>query len=202
LLHSQHCCLSCLRKATTMMEISTINDNGSGTSTAFSDDHKALRGNGYSCGGGRCGGCQSSYELDESEVWRAYVAQLIFSNRGQWWTTGKTCVLKRWSWPFFIGFVQALVAAACNFLFAYMILTIVVTLWRKKFRKQVAISDNDWHDRCTDSLVNFETVKYVHSLSRATPCWRCGGKSLESKWLYGTMIGTIVALTRWSTLKP
>jgi ABC-type transport system involved in Fe-S cluster assembly fused permease/ATPase subunit len=71
---------------------------------------------------------------------------------------------------FFIGFVQALVAAACNFLFAYMILTIVVTLWRKKFRKQVAISDNDWHDRCTDSLVNFETVKYVHSLSRAAPC--------------------------------
>lgn len=35
-----------------------------------------------------------------------------------------------------------------------------VTLWRKKFRKQVAKSDNDWHDKCTDSLINFETVKY------------------------------------------
>jgi len=46
------------------------------------------------------------------------------------------------------------------FVFAYMILTIVITLWRKKFRKQVAKSDNDWHDRATDSLINFETVKY------------------------------------------
>ena len=35
-----------------------------------------------------------------------------------------------------------------------------MTLWRKKFRKQVAKSDNDWHDKCTDSLINFETVKY------------------------------------------
>lgn len=46
------------------------------------------------------------------------------------------------------------------FVFCYMILTIVITLWRKKFRKQVAKSDNDWHDRATDSLVNFETVKF------------------------------------------
>lgn len=46
------------------------------------------------------------------------------------------------------------------FVFIYMILTIVLTLWRKKFRKAVAKSDNDWHDRCTDSLINFETVKY------------------------------------------
>ena len=46
------------------------------------------------------------------------------------------------------------------FVFAYMIWTIVLTLWRKKFRKQVAKSDNDWHDKCTDSLINFETVKY------------------------------------------
>ena len=46
------------------------------------------------------------------------------------------------------------------FVFAYVTLTILVTLWRKKFRKQVAKSDNDWHDRCTDSLINFETVKF------------------------------------------
>ena len=46
------------------------------------------------------------------------------------------------------------------FVFTYMTWTILVTLWRKKFRKQVAKSDNDWHDICTDSLVNFETVKY------------------------------------------
>ena len=60
-----------------------------------------------------------------------------------------------------------LAVAVFYFVFGYMILTIVVTLWRKKFRKQVAKSDNDWHDRCTDSLVNFETVKYVKSLSPA-----------------------------------
>jgi len=46
------------------------------------------------------------------------------------------------------------------FVFTYVTWTILVTLWRKKFRKQVAKSDNDWHDRCTDSLINFETVKY------------------------------------------
>ena len=46
------------------------------------------------------------------------------------------------------------------FVFAYIVWTILVTLWRKKFRKQVAKSDNDWHDKCTDSLINFETVKY------------------------------------------
>lgn len=47
-----------------------------------------------------------------------------------------------------------------TFVFVYMTWTVVVTLWRKKFRKDVAKSDNDWHDKCTDSLINFETVKY------------------------------------------
>ena len=46
------------------------------------------------------------------------------------------------------------------FVFAYGVLTVLVTLWRKKFRKQVAKSDNDWNDVATDSLINFETVKY------------------------------------------
>jgi len=42
----------------------------------------------------------------------------------------------------------------------YIVWTIIVTLQRKKFRKAVVKSDNEWHDRATDSLVNFETVKY------------------------------------------
>ncbi|CAJ1952462.1 unnamed protein product [Cylindrotheca closterium] len=46
------------------------------------------------------------------------------------------------------------------FVWAYVVWTILVTLWRKKFRKAVVQSDNEWHDRFTDSLVNFETVKY------------------------------------------
>jgi len=45
------------------------------------------------------------------------------------------------------------------FVFFYIVMTIIITLWRKKFRTQVAKSDNDWHDKCTDSLINFETVK-------------------------------------------
>ena len=46
------------------------------------------------------------------------------------------------------------------FVWLYIVWTILVTLWRKKFRKAVVKSDNEWHDRCTDSLINFETVKY------------------------------------------
>jgi len=46
------------------------------------------------------------------------------------------------------------------FVFVYMAWTIMVTLWRKKFHKKVAKSDNEWHDISTDSLINFETVKY------------------------------------------
>merc|ERR1712085_11389 len=46
------------------------------------------------------------------------------------------------------------------FVFAYIFWTIIVTLWRKQFRKAVTKSDNKWHDICTDSLINFETVKY------------------------------------------
>ncbi|VEU36604.1 unnamed protein product [Pseudo-nitzschia multistriata] len=42
----------------------------------------------------------------------------------------------------------------------YIVWTIILTLQRKKFRKAVVRSDNEWHDRATDSLVNFETVKH------------------------------------------
>jgi ABC-type transport system involved in Fe-S cluster assembly fused permease/ATPase subunit len=51
--------------------------------------------------------------------------------------------------------------AFCVFYFVwiYIVWTILVTLWRKKFRKAVVKSDNEWHDRATDSLINFETVK-------------------------------------------
>jgi len=56
-----------------------------------------------------------NYEPDESEVWRAYVAQTHFANRGHWWTTGKKRALKRWVITFLIGITQALVATACNF---------------------------------------------------------------------------------------
>lgn len=55
-----------------------------------------------------------SYEPDESEVWRAFVAQTHFANRGHWWTTGKKRALKRWVMTFVVGVLQALVATASN----------------------------------------------------------------------------------------
>jgi hypothetical protein len=91
----------------------------------YKDRPGSLRGDGYG-GGGKARynpvtnpatlAVQShNYEPDESEVWRAYVAQVHFSNRGQWWTTGKKRSLKRWILTFAVGVVQAFVAAACNF---------------------------------------------------------------------------------------
>ena len=53
--------------------------------------------------------------------------------------------------------LSALVLASVSF---YAALTVKMTLWRKRFRSAMNKSDNAWHDRLTDSLVNFETVKY------------------------------------------
>ena len=92
----------------------------------YKDRPGSLRGDGYG-GGGKSRynpitnpatalAVQShNYEPDESEVWRAYVAQVHFSNRGQWWTTGKKRALKRWILTFAVGVVQAVVATSCNF---------------------------------------------------------------------------------------
>lgn len=94
-------------------------------SYTYKDRPGSLRGDGYGGGGkGRYNPVthkatsaieSHNYEPDESEVWRAYVAQVHFSNRGQWWTTGKKRSLKRWILTFAVGVVQAVVAAVCNF---------------------------------------------------------------------------------------
>jgi len=55
-----------------------------------------------------------NYEPDESEVWRAFIAQTHFKNRGQWWTTGKKRSVRRWTITFMIGVIQAVVALVCN----------------------------------------------------------------------------------------
>ena len=93
-------------------------------SYTYKDRPGSLRGDGYG-GGGKARynpvtnkatlAIQShNYEPDESEVWRAYVAQVHFSNRGQWWTTGKKRSLKRWILTFAVGVIQAVVAVVCN----------------------------------------------------------------------------------------
>jgi len=58
-------------------------------------------------------------------------------------------------------FNQPRIAAVCFiFMAAYVWLTVVVTVWRKIFFTQMNVHDNDLHDKATDSLINFETVKY------------------------------------------
>jgi len=42
----------------------------------------------------------------------------------------------------------------------YILFTVKLTLWRKKFRAAMNKQDNIFHDRATDSLINYETVKY------------------------------------------
>ena len=56
-----------------------------------------------------------NYEPDESEVWRAWIAQVHFKNRGQWWTSSKQRTVKRWVLTFCIGVLQAVIATLCNF---------------------------------------------------------------------------------------
>mmetsp|Transcript_9297 Transcript_9297/g.17509 ORF Transcript_9297/g.17509 Transcript_9297/m.17509 type:complete len:820 (-) Transcript_9297:3837-6296(-) len=55
-----------------------------------------------------------NYEPDESEIWRAHVAQQHFKNRGQWWTTGKKRSIKRWLLTMIIGAIQAVIAYLSN----------------------------------------------------------------------------------------
>ena len=42
----------------------------------------------------------------------------------------------------------------------YIATTIFITEWRKKFREATNKHDNDFHDKATDSIINYETVKY------------------------------------------
>ena len=42
----------------------------------------------------------------------------------------------------------------------YALVTIQVTLWRKQFREASNKHDNEYHNKATDALLNYETVKY------------------------------------------
>lgn len=62
---------------------------------------------------------------------------------------------------FYVKFNSAELAGAGFLSFvAYCVVTIQITMWRKKFRKATNKHDNKYHDLATDSLINFETVKY------------------------------------------
>jgi ABC-type transport system involved in Fe-S cluster assembly fused permease/ATPase subunit len=62
---------------------------------------------------------------------------------------------------FFIQFKQwALGLTVFLGIALYAVVTVVVTSYRKKFREQTNKHDNDAHDKATDSIINYETVKY------------------------------------------
>ncbi|KAF1314572.1 Atp-binding protein, partial [Globisporangium splendens] len=49
---------------------------------------------------------------------------------------------------------------AFSSLVIYAVLTIKITLWRKKYREASTKHDNEYHDKATDALINYETIKY------------------------------------------
>ncbi|CAI5744282.1 unnamed protein product [Peronospora destructor] len=49
---------------------------------------------------------------------------------------------------------------AFSSLVVYAYLTIKITLWRKKYREASMLHDNEYHDKATDALLNYETIKY------------------------------------------
>jgi ABC-type transport system involved in Fe-S cluster assembly fused permease/ATPase subunit len=93
-----------------------------------------------------------------------------------------------------------------SFVFIYMTWTIVVTLWRKKFRKSVAKSDNDWHDKCTDSLINFETVKYftaeryeIERFSNSVKEYQSGSVNVQASLSFLNITQTLLMQTCLAT---
>ena len=92
-----------------------------------------------------------NYEPDESEVWRAYIAQTHFTNRGQWWTTGKKRSVKRWTITFLIGVIQACVALMCN----------VATTAARDHKFDIV---NDLLEKATNAA-EIESTNYLHHKS-------------------------------------
>ncbi len=62
---------------------------------------------------------------------------------------------------FYTYFGQPLLSAVIFIhLVLYFVVTVQITIWRKRYRKATNKHDNDFHDKATDSLINYETVKY------------------------------------------
>lgn len=77
------------------------------------------------------------------------------------------------------------------FVFVYIVWTILVTLWRKKFRKALVQSDNEYHDIFTDSMVNFETVStycYAYYLLESDSLFDFSGKYQAGSLLFSSSL--------------
>ena len=66
-----------------------------------------------------------------------------------------------------IGYLFAPKYLYVNFgtILMYIIATIVCTEWRAKYFKRLALADSKYVQKATDSLLNFETVKYFNAES-------------------------------------
>jgi ABC-type transport system involved in Fe-S cluster assembly fused permease/ATPase subunit len=45
----------------------------------------------------------------------------------------------------------------------YVVATVILTEWRAKYFKSMATKDTEYNQKSTDSLLNFETVKYFNA---------------------------------------
>lgn len=167
----------------------------------------SLRGDGYGGGGYRPLNHAKSqitkvqshnYEPDESEVWRAYVAQVHFQNRGQWWTTGKKRALKRWILTFLIGVTQALVATMCNFGTKF--------LTRLKFDHVYALLEQQQHGSAVGTMVHeddFLEAEDVDAMNSSTGgstpmhASSFGGSAYLTFLFYQTVFAIIASLFVW-----
>lgn len=176
---------------------SSLRKRGAGTAS--------LRGDGY---GGRTlyrrVGVQEdiqshNYEPDESEVWRAYVAQVHFSNRGQWWTTSKKRALQRWVLTFCVGVLQALVAATCNFGSRFLSRLKFDHVYELLLQSAATATDpTPLYDSSTDDLY-VQDVAQSGATSNSTTGGRGshGWNAFLAFLLYQTIFATIASLFVW-----
>jgi ABC-type transport system involved in Fe-S cluster assembly fused permease/ATPase subunit len=62
---------------------------------------------------------------------------------------------------FYLHFDQPLLSVIIfSHVVLYIVVTVQITIWRKKFKRATNKHDNEFHDRATDSLINYETIKY------------------------------------------
>jgi hypothetical protein len=93
----------------------TTSNSGHDFNSIINSNHNGLRKRHNSTNNHKNSSIQShNYEPDESEVWRAHVAQTHLRNRGQWWTNDKKRAWKRWMITMIIGVIQAFLAFFCN----------------------------------------------------------------------------------------
>ncbi|KAF1782188.1 Serine protease [Phytophthora cactorum] len=69
----------------------------------------------------------------------------------------------------------------------YAYVTIKITLWRKKYREASMRHDNEYHDKATDALLNYETIKYfgnerheVEEYSKVIEKYQCYSVSVQA----------------------